>query len=326
MPLQTLTQAYVGYGNRQELPAQEGEAFREAVNVALTKITSYPIGADMVREINQAAQHVLVVKAAPGQQNRCVMVDSGKAALDAACYLEAVDSGRLQQKLQSLRDTKNSGVGPDHPAVRKYEKFYGPNTVHLERMGKDEKSFPIAHRGTDPARKAAHTTEKMLRTRVSQPMIYEPKDVAQGIALVRSLQNGLVAYHVMEHLTPGPGADAVAVWDPDCTDAGLVLGPDARAAWMQRPSWIALAHEMIHAWRIATGRCVFYPDPRIEEYYEEAMTVGLPPYERCSYTENRFRQAGGEAPRTFYGPSTRVLTEAAAAKIARSAQAAKAMQ
>jgi hypothetical protein len=39
----------------------------------------------------------------------------------------------------------------------------------------------------------------------------------------------------------------------------------------------------------------------IEEYYEEAITVGLPPYDGCKFTENRFRNLSGAAPRTFYG-------------------------
>ena len=59
---------------------------------------------------------------------------------------------------------------------------------------------------------------------------------------------------------------------------------------------------------------MFRPEPLIEEYYEEAMTVGLPPYDGCKFTENRFRQAGGEALRTFYGQKTKIISEDAQRK------------
>ena len=131
---------------------------------------------------------------------------------------------------------------------------------------------------------------------------------------VQSLQNGLIGYHIMSHLTPGPGAKALVVWDPERDDAGAGLDSSKRAAWMTRPSWIALVHELIHGWRLVTGQCVFRPDNNIEEYYEEAMTVGLPPYDGCRFTENKFRMASGLPPRTFYGERTRVLSEAAQQK------------
>ncbi|BCZ84310.1 hypothetical protein PTKU64_79850 [Paraburkholderia terrae] len=44
------------------------------------------------------------------------------------------------------------------------------------------------------------------------------------------------------------------------------------------------------------------------------MTVGLPPYDGCKFTENRFRQAGGEALRTFYGQKTKIISEDAQRK------------
>ena len=112
---------------------------------------------------------------------------------------------------------------------------------------------------------------------------------------MRSLQNGLIGYHIMSHLTPGPGTEALVAWHPERDDAGADLDPSKRAAWMTRPSWIALVHELIHGWRLVTGQCVFRPDQYIEEYYEEAMTVGLPPYDGCRFTENKFRMASGQA-------------------------------
>ena len=44
------------------------------------------------------------------------------------------------------------------------------------------------------------------------------------------------------------------------------------------------------------------------------MTVGLSLYDGCKFTENRFRMFSGEPLRTFYGPTTRVISEAAQKK------------
>ena len=84
---------------------------------------------------------------------------------------------------------------------------------------------------------------------------------------------------------------------------------------MDRPAWIALAHELIHGWRLACGRRVFRNcGNRGEYYYEEAMTVGLPPYDQCRFTENRLRRLKGLPLRTFYGPETRNQSDHAAEK------------
>jgi hypothetical protein len=126
------------------------------------------------------------------------------------------------------------------------------------------------------------------------------------------LELGKVAYWVMDHLTPGPGADVWVIWQHDLLDVSGEFVNSPPPAWAKRPHWVALAHELIHAWRIATGRVVFHPT--VTNYYEEAMTVGLPPYDRCAITENRFRECGGEPHRSFYGPTTRAKSETAQKK------------
>jgi hypothetical protein len=126
-----------------------------------------------------------------------------------------------------------------------------------------------------------------------------------------------VAYHIMDHLTPGPGTGAWVLWDPLLESVFKDLPTEKRAAWMDRPPWLALAHELIHGWRLASGRCVFRPNARKdidEEYYEEAMTVGLPPYDQCRFTENRLRHFKGLPLRTFYGEATLTQSTHAAAK------------
>ncbi len=52
----------------------------------------------------------------------------------------------------------------------------------------------------------------------------------------------------------------------------------------QSPVPIVLGHELVHAWRMMTGRRL-YP----AGYEEEQMTVGLPPFHKMKFTENRLR-------------------------------------
>ena len=307
MTLRITEEAYVG--NRQRVTMQRDEAakFKDATKKAFEKALALPGTQAMGWQISCANNDVLVLKAGPGQHNACVLASQTVQALDDVCYQELLTARALQQKIQALI---NGGTIPvDHIAAKKFTKFY-LNKTHFEKMrGVDR---PVAHLSTDPAHKAAHTTEEVLRGRINT--FDEKAKVTEAVGFVRHLQHGLIGYHIMEHLTPGRGGEAWVVWDPDKVDAGADLRPEDRASWMERPSWIALMHEMVHAWRLVTGRCVFRPEPLIEEYYEEAMTVGLPPYDRCRFTENAFRSGAGLPLRTHYGQSTKVLTDKAIAK------------
>jgi hypothetical protein len=129
-----------------------------------------------------------------------------------------------------------------------------------------------------------------------------------------ALDRGKIAYWLMDHLTPGPGAACIVRWVHDMEDVSSNFSEGTAPAWTKRPPWIALVHELIHAWRQVTGRVVFHPTT--PEYHEEAMTVGLLPYDRCVFSENRFRERGGQAPRGFYGPTTQQKSEKAALKYA----------
>src|SRR5690606_12276370 len=50
------------------------------------------------------------------------------------------------------------------------------------------------------------------------------------------------------------------------------------------PLPVVLAHELVHAWRVLTGRGLYFSG-----WEEEGMTVGLPPLSYMRFTENRFR-------------------------------------
>jgi len=242
--------------------------------------------------------------------NKCAQPDKGAKACDAACYAEVLSYESLWEKINKL--TSTGKIARNHPAVKKFMKFYAPENAggrsseytFAEGEGKNKVVYPIAHKSQDQA----HTTDSTLRDQIARG-----QGTAKAESNVQFLQYGLVAYYIMDHLTPGLGTGAWAVWDPLLESVSTDLATERRAAWMDRPPWIALAHELIHAWRLVTGQCVFRPGG-IEEYYEEAMTVGLPPYDQCRFTENRLRHSKGLPLRNFYGESTLNQSNRAALK------------
>lgn len=251
--------------------------FKEDVSTALKEIEKGQIGAELVNAIKNATVEVTILKSFPKKRNACMQQDTSIDARKNACYAEVLSDKSLTETLASLKTKKIIDDG--HPAIKKYEKFYGKK--------------PASDGDIPQARNTVHT--KYAKEHVIE---------TQGDAsLVNFLQRGLVGYHIMEHLQTGKGSKAYVAWDPEWDDVGLEIADAKRQPWMKRESWVGLAHELVHAWRMVTGRCVFYP-ALSEDYYEEAMTVGLPPYHFCRFTENSIRRENGLPLRTFYGESS----------------------
>jgi hypothetical protein len=297
MTLRISTQIYKG--KAQLSPSDtEADGFESTVNTALDRIRSTEAGVSLLREMEGAVQEVLIVKAGNNVDNTCVQSVQTELACDAACYLEVFDHVALRTKIQEL--IKKNRIQEGNPAIQKYLKFHGPNkSIYQTKVG-PYKEVPLAH---TPKQDRPHGADRTLNARISFPEGGRTA-IKEGVRIVNCLQNSLVAYHIMDHLTPGSGAGAWVVWDPLLQDVGANLPAPKRAAWMNRPPWMALAHELIHGWRLATGRCVFRPGILTEYYYEEAMTVGLPPYDKCRFTENRLRHSKGLPLRTYYGEET----------------------
>src|ERR1700676_5580805 len=124
MTLRISTQFYKG---KAQLSPSDGGAdgFESTVNTALDRIRSTEAGVGLLREIEGAAQEVLIVKAGEDVSNTCVQSLQSEPACNAACYLEVLDRSALQAKIQDLI-TRNK-IQQRHPAIQKFMKFHGPN-------------------------------------------------------------------------------------------------------------------------------------------------------------------------------------------------------
>jgi len=106
-------------------------------------------------------------------------------------------------------------------------------------------------------------------------------------------------------LRPGKGVNCFIRWNPDNDFVGDKAKFDLNAPenrWRMRPSWIGLAHELIHAWRYLTGRCIFSNRSNTEQpKLSEWLTVGLRPVDQGKFTENGIRSHEWQIPKAIYG-------------------------
>jgi hypothetical protein len=117
--------------------------------------------------------------------------------------------------------------------------------------------------------------------------------------------NGSLANAAFEKTVRGRGGSlgAIARWNPSNIIAGTTI---------ERPSYIALAHELIHCLHFMSGDCPRAPtrqfdltiDSGLAE--EEARTIGLGAYDYPRFSEefceNAFRDAFNQPKRTQYAP------------------------
>jgi cold shock CspA family protein len=96
-------------------------------------------------------------------------------------------------------------------------------------------------------------------------------------------------------LTPGDGVDTVIAYSAG-PEGTCKEDPNPKADHEKYTApFIVLGHELVHAWRMMTGRRVF-----IGGLGEEHMTTGLPPYTSMRFSENKLRAESNHAIRDYY--------------------------
>lgn len=106
---------------------------------------------------------------------------------------------------------------------------------------------------------------------------------------------------------PNVGSDSTVKFNPGRTSIGS-------EPWETRPPAIGLAHELVHASPAARGTISMTledndsrPDPAhptrmVQEKHEEVRTVGIPPYDKETYSEHSLRSEWPtrQPPRPYY--------------------------
>ncbi|QDT14421.1 M91 family zinc metallopeptidase [Alienimonas californiensis] len=112
------------------------------------------------------------------------------------------------------------------------------------------------------------------------------KEMAAGKRAIPPAVDAKLRVYLYDFLTPGTGQSCFVNFNhlrDNLSEAHKKYLPQG-LTWMNRPPAVALGHELIHAWRVMSGRVLFKYG-----WEEEAMTVGLPPFVNMPLTENQIR-------------------------------------
>jgi hypothetical protein len=197
-----------------------------------------------------------------------------------------VDTGFAGIKVQ-LRDT-----GGSHPISGDYsadsDKFVGKvkdalKTLYKKPVGKAmiDEIVANAHKGKDGVT-VLICAKKSLKV-VTHGGLFSKRTYERG----SSTNSNMLASSTL-----GVGSRSTILWDPVHNST-----PDG-----SRPPYIALAHELVHAYHNirGTARAVKVGDVDGDHTMDEALTVGLRGYEGQAVSENRIRKEHGIPYRVSY--------------------------
>ena len=249
---------YYGHAGSPMWATEEKGAFEENYNQALGKIKE--VVPNLVREIEEAGPQVIVVSAIP-QKNQ---LSAEAAAVRTSDTWANVRAGWNYQSLCTS-----------------------------EGMAKAYAKAAKSAYGAEPFR-------KLVEEYAAEVMWGEDGAILKLNLNEVGEQEIMCRLEPYNCLAPGQGFDCYVRWDSLCEVVGDPNSCDRsqlQHAWRNRPPWIGLAHELVHAWRFVTGRGIFVTN----KAKDELLTTGLAPYENGKYSENGIRNAAGQPLRTEYG-------------------------
>ena len=170
----------------------------------------------------------------------------------------------------------------------------------------DSMVVPLVKKMDDGRLQLAHLLDRASRqflnrdaiARLLNIPVHDFKAMEAGTKAIDANTDARLRSYLYDFLKPGPGTDCHIGFN----HVRLSISEEhkrhlpASEYYKNRPVPVALAHELVHAWRVMVGRKLYS-----RGWEEEAMTVGLPPFSNMKYTENRFRvEFGGLAIRPEY--------------------------
>jgi hypothetical protein len=107
-----------------------------------------------------------------------------------------------------------------------------------------------------------------------------------------------VVHALEDYLETGGGTDCVVTFNDrakrvDPSYPKPFTEEEYYTHWWHRPVEVGLAHELIHAWRLLTGRGIC----KANSWEDEAMTIGVNPFIQAKFTENKVREELRRVPR-----------------------------
>lgn len=299
-------------------PAAFPEAHYEAPFIAYTRslldeIVKLPLGRELVDEIDASGKRLTIAFLAKGgvacpeatdatvihRYFKTFRKPEAKAVAHMKSNLGSLPEWQLTQPATYYTQRLSQAIGrspytQDALARLVIDPTLIPATYKSEYndmvFGRKINGPPLANVSqkirNDPKYKIRHDTAKLdIREQLLQDMI-------DGVAEVDDATYVKISLYLHEWLQRGDGVNAIigysAVPGHSCADQ--------KADWSKgEVPFIIIAHELIHAWRMMTGRRIF-----LGGIGEEHITVGLPPYTSMKFTENKLRAQAKVAIRDHY--------------------------
>ena len=239
-----------------------GEKTREfygRMTRALDYVKALPTGAKLLQEIDASGRVLRVIRGADGDANgSCVIPYPG----DMKSSEE-----RFVKQFRPPPKNRHDAMVAEGMWIKPRQAYQSELTRLLDRA----------------QRKNARYTRDFVASLIGVPPRWLA-EMEQGTRPIQDNEYYKLCLYLYDCLQPGAGSDA-----------------EMRVVFTQEklpdePIEIIVGHELIHAWRIMTGRRVF-----ANGWEEEAMTTGLPPFSAMPYTENRLRLEAGLSVRSGYG-------------------------
>ncbi len=296
--------------------------FLDTVEKAYQALYKLSTGRKLIEEINASGKScVIFCGSLRGQRlhaGAAIMQDLGdkRASLERLA-LPLCDYGNML-----INDDPGDNFDVDFSPIR--EKRVGNvRKYYKDVLTKEEKSFrdnnknfqlmylSVSQGHHDPesyvSQKCGITKEKL-------------KNYLEGKERVNTSDNFRLSLGLYDHLLRGEGCDTAVRLTAEIGINSSGAGP----TWFQKRKGITafdldkhaarhdvmLGHELIHAWRMMTGRRLV-----ASGWEEEMMTVGLGPAANFPFTENRLRSEAGHPARTKYAaPAKTFVGKVMAAK------------
>ena len=303
----------------QDLSSNDAVAFEKFIFGALETLKQTGTGRRLLSEIDNSP-HICTVFAGDDTDDNCAKANPDDIANGLARMV--VNFRPLQKNIpETVRSLKNpqrpggKGALPADeaaPIIKKYHDY----KADLKQLGIDHGLPTTKQDGWNEfvniLRRADQKGGRMVVNTALQRcgLTYDSiRDLHRSGKSFNDDTYYKLCFALYEYLTPGPGCDTqVRIQMPGIFEEKnhdlyadvkkRLIGKDKKA-W-SKLSAILLGHELIHAWRMMTGRRIVD-----DGYDEELMTVGFGPAAMWPLTENAIRRDLRVGTRPGYQPLTR---------------------
>jgi len=280
------------------IPQKDAQTFINGVCKALKRLDKLRTGHDLLQEIDASGHHCKIflasMKNSTEYNDNCAQADPDGTASEVACSIVSFRPRHHNLPISGTKISKKQGMASGR-AKSQAEQDYKRDLRAAGALQKKDKAAPELDVVLRRAGNGDLTRGRALASLLTGVSTADLISMAQGTRKITDNEYYKLCFYFYDFLSPGPGIDTCVRLSP----ALKLDAPDGsykpKANFMAVPPEIVLGHELIHAWRMMTGRRVVR-----QGWEEEAMTTGIGLFRPWKFTENRLRSEGGYPCRPTY--------------------------